>query len=153
MHHMTSSGHNRPPAFIPVGDLLSRLAVSDRPDIAKIATLVTIPPDTRVFFPGSTVDRIFVHLSGTGMLCEYDHSFEMSFSKPVNPGAIYGVIELLADKGFSDELRTVSECEFYMIERTAFIDLLKAEPDICFELATILAKHLDETVRSVKENG
>lgn len=152
MRHMTSSGQNRPPAFIPAGDLLNRLAARGRPNIAKIASLVSFAPETRVFFPGSAVDRIFVHHSGTATLCEYDKSFDMSYSKPVSPGSIYGVVELLAEKQFSDELRTISDCEFYVIERSSFIELLRNDPEICFELVTILAKHLDETVRSVK-NG
>ncbi len=62
-----------------------------------------------------------------------------TYSKPANPGAIYGVIELLAERGFSDELMSISECEFYIIEHSKFVELLRNDPEICFELATMYA--------------
>jgi CRP-like cAMP-binding protein len=57
-----------------------------------------------------------------------------------DPGAIFGEISLLLDKPHMATVRAVSDCRVHVVEGGA--DFLKANPEIAFELSTLLAQRL-----------
>jgi CRP-like cAMP-binding protein len=57
-----------------------------------------------------------------------------------DPGAIFGEISLLLGKPHMATVRAVSDCRVHVVEGGA--DFLKSNPEIAFELSTLLAQRL-----------
>jgi CRP/FNR family cyclic AMP-dependent transcriptional regulator len=57
-----------------------------------------------------------------------------------DPGAIFGEISLLLGKPHMATVRAVSDCRVHGVENAA--DFLKANPEVTFELSTLLAQRL-----------
>lgn len=57
-----------------------------------------------------------------------------------DPGAIFGEISLLLGKPHMATVRAVSDCRVHVVEGGA--DFLKSNPEITFELSTLLAQRL-----------
>ena len=93
-------------------------------------------PGSVLLAEGETSGLLFVLIEGEVEILK--GTFQIA--TVADPGAIFGEISLLLGKPHMATVRAVSDCRLHVIEGGA--DFLKSNPEIAFELSTLLAQRL-----------
>jgi CRP-like cAMP-binding protein len=96
----------------------------------------SVAPGTVLLAEGETSGLLFVLIEGEVEILK--GTFQIN--TVADPGAIFGEISLLLGKPHMATVRAVSDCRVHVVEGGA--DFLKSNPEITFELSTLLAQRL-----------
>lgn len=111
--------------------------------------IILIEPNDKAVRFHDAPRRLLVLRSGRASYSSLDGSGRVMFDK-VPSNRLLGVIEALSGVRLDFEITAVTRCEFMVIGRTEFLELLKKSPPLCFRLAEILSRKNLETLRAIR---
>lgn len=97
---------------------------------------------------GAAPPGIYILVSGEAGFFYADEAGKNVF-RSIEPGAIIGLTETLAESCCKTTVQTISPCDLEFIERKAWFDFLLNEPSVCFRLARTLADDLQKNFQII----
>jgi len=88
---------------------------------------------------GSVVDSVFILNAGTAEILAPGSDGERQMIRTVAPGEILGLTEALAGTASDFAISSANESVFTEIPREEFITFLRKDPDMCFDLVSMMA--------------
>ncbi|HEX3100988.1 MAG TPA: cyclic nucleotide-binding domain-containing protein [Pyrinomonadaceae bacterium] len=146
------SGHTFFYKPITATDLFSGLSESGHATLTAMMQSKHFEPNQQVFAAGDSPRNIYLLDRGHADLID-DKRHQMSSTHDlVGPDQLFGITEMLSGRNFETGLRTISPCDFYIIERDDFFAFLHNQPDICYRLASMIGSLYSEALRNLKIN-
>jgi CRP-like cAMP-binding protein len=137
---------------ISMDELFNGLNHGLREDLAAVERHKHVSHNNIVFASGDAPGHIYVHRSGRAVLFQEDGRSDTVYSCPVEADRLYGVVEALSGHAFEISMKTLTDSEFEVIDRDAFLDLVRRHPDLCFRLAEILSRMYQNALQSVRSH-
>jgi len=103
-----------------------------------------------VFLPGDKAACVFIMRSGDAVMIDKDVRHTSPAICPSGEVPMFGIPELLGGGKFEIGLRTLSECEFDIIDKQDFVNFVSDDPKVCFRLAAIISSLYQEAVNQLK---
>lgn len=135
---------------ISVAEIFDGLDPSLRRDFALIEKHRFIPHATDVLESRDRPQKIYVHSKGEIGLTDMDGAKHAIVYCPAAPDRIYGLVEALTDTEFVLGIRTITGCEFDVIERNELINFIHERPAVSFRLAAILSHLYQQALTSIR---
>lgn len=152
MHSYENSGHRSIDCPLTAKDLFDKLSGPDRQRLRSLKHHRHIEKDAKVFVEGEQPQYIYILRDGNADLLPAEHRGPGSQRCPFEPEPVFGVIEALSESPFDSTLVASTPCEFDLITRADFLDLLLEQPDICFALVKTLSRLYQRVLRSATSN-
>lgn len=96
---------------------------------------------------GSMPDTVCVLLKGSADIFAQDSGGELISVRAVDGGEILGLTESMANVPCDAPVYAVTECKIIVLTQANFIEFLKGEPEICLEIASVIATRMREGIR------
>ena len=141
-----------PYGIISVDELLTGLYRCHCHSLASIGQHVMVPRDQTVFAIGDEPKRIFVHCSGRVLVHWKDGMALTIDACPAGENRIYGLVESLSGQAFDIGMTTVTNSEFYVIDRDELFIFLQDQPVLCFRLAEVLSRICQSALQTIKSH-
>jgi CRP-like cAMP-binding protein len=115
--------------------------------LKKLGKMKVLPKGECLLLIGSVPDTVCVLLEGTADMLAQDSSGDLFSVRPVGTGELVGLTEFIANLPCDSQIHAVTECTVTRVTQGDLIEFLKAEPDICLEIASAIARTLHESIR------
>lgn len=115
--------------------------------LKKIGTTRLLPRGECLLSICSMPDIVCILLQGTAGTPREDGSVDLFSVRSAGTGEILGLMESVANLPCDAPVYAVTECKVILVSQDNFIEFLKAEPDICIELASAIAIRLLDGIR------
>jgi predicted acylesterase/phospholipase RssA/CRP-like cAMP-binding protein len=124
--------------------LLGLLSPPMREELMTLAEPVHLSAQGWLFHEGDPSDRLYLLVSGRLKIVVEGES-GTRLLRSLGPGAAIGELGILAGTPRSASVLAVRDCELLQIDGERFRDLLGRHPEIAIDLATVLARQLQES--------
>lgn len=125
---------------IPQESLSIGLPPNCRGSLAAIEKRVLLEPNAAVIKNDDLSDHVFILRQGRALIYVNAPTEEHEASDPVAANEYHGIIEALSGELFRYEMKSVTRCEFGIIDRVDLLSALSRDSELCFRLATILSR-------------
>ncbi len=106
---------------------------------------MTVAKGTELLQQGSKSGTLFVLAAGTVNIMRGG----VVVATTSEPGALFGEMSILLGTPHTATVQTKTQCEVYRFENG--VEFVRANPDITFEIATLLAKRLSQATDYLME--
>jgi CRP/FNR family cyclic AMP-dependent transcriptional regulator len=106
---------------------------------------ITVPKGTELLKQGTQSGTLYVLASGTVEILRGG----VVVASTSEPGALFGEMSILLGTPHTASVQAKTLCEVYSFENGA--DFVRSNPDITFEIATLLAKRLSQATDYLTE--
>jgi len=131
------------------GSISERDLFNDPKKVSVLSEAVRyLEPGETLFEPGESSDRIYILQNGEAGIYVQQGSPNSTFSHPIEPGRLYGLIEAVSGGPMWYSIKARTRCSFSVIYRETLLAALAEEPALCFRLARILSQ-MDREIMSV----
>ena len=134
------------------GDLLGGVTRGDPETNVLVEELLTFPPRKPVFLAGDRPSKIFIHRFGRVLLYGDAGEIQLLDACSTGPHRIFGIIETLSGESFGRSMRTITRCDFGAIEVADFLDYVRKNPNVCFNLAKVLSRLFQVELNAIKSH-
>lgn len=138
--------------LISVEELLGKLDPRVHLDFISIEKPLRILPDKIVFAVGDQPHYIYIHRRGRAVLFQNEGNDRIIYACPTGPSFIYGLVESLSGNAFEMGIRTLTECEFDVIDRDDTISFFQNRLAPCFRLTEILSRLYQHALQSINSH-
>jgi signal transduction histidine kinase len=112
------------------------LSDSQLAELVRVGHTESLAADRTVFLEGDRADRLYVILRGDVRITRRDENGDTVELSQLGPGAFFGELALFDGGARSATVSTVTACEFFVLGRERFVDLLSQSPQL---LSDVLA--------------
>jgi len=132
--------------------LLNHLTDSQLADLAERGRLVFVGPEHLVFRAGDPADCLYIILSGRVKVFLQDSREREIVMKTLGSGEFFGELGLLDGGNRSASIATMTACEFFVLDRQPFFDLLGVSPQLLSQQFRELSRRIrDSNERRLRE--
>lgn len=131
---------------IDADDLFSDLSPDTSRSLENIKQTKRFDKDSALFLIGDVPKGIFVLVEGQAELSVLTEANKKSVIRTVNPQEIIGLTEMLANTNYQINIVTTKPCVFEFIPTEDFLDFLRSNSAICFQLSQLLCVHLQKAI-------
>jgi EmrB/QacA subfamily drug resistance transporter len=117
------------------------LSAEMREQVATLAGTVALAPGEWLFRQGEPADAVYVVRVGHLEVLQADEDGPVPINS-LTRGAVLGELALLSDSTRSASVRALRDSELLRIEKPAFEQLLRSEPELLFSLTRVLSSQL-----------
>jgi CRP-like cAMP-binding protein len=100
---------------------------------------LTFEPESLVLSSGDIPQKLYLLRRGRAILIK-ERELRYDFVTPVEPGCIYGMVEALSGDSFEYSMKTVTQCDFGVIDKDNFLGRMSNDPVMCFRLAQTMGR-------------
>ncbi len=129
--------------------LFSDLSSKDLNELARNLKEVSYPKDTPVFFEGEHGDTLFLIKKGLAKIYHTSRDGRTKTLSLIKQGNFFGEMSILTDKGRSASAATITACDFLVMGRTEFYNLVEKNPSIPFRIIHTLCERLTQANRQI----
>ena len=132
-------------------DLYCALDTAQYSALASRAKTVKVGSNVRVFADRSPARAVYFLKSGRAGLVNC--AFRSVLASPDGPHPFFFLLETLTKANSEGELRTITPCEFGVLECDDLCRFLRDQPEVCFNLARAVSQLYQITVRQIVEGS
>jgi len=132
-------------------NLFSNVPESALQALEKISLVRKYPKNMILFMEGDESSHLYIIKKGKVSVSVADDEGRQVILNYMADGEYFGELSLVDGRPRSATITTVTNCEFIVISRNSFLDLLKTNPDFVLVIAMALAQKVRELTESVKD--
>ncbi len=133
-------------------DLIGGLDPQDRRELKMLKKRLNLKPGNFLVKTGEMTDRIFVHRSGmiqTIPLIGFDRYIDR---RDGESEFVYGMTEALSGKGFEFSIKSISNAEFDVIEKSDLIEFIRHRPELIHQLSVCLSALYERALEKLRDH-
>jgi CRP-like cAMP-binding protein len=140
---------------LPESGFLSVLDQDERCALAALGHFVEFARDADIISQDSQQECLYVLVAGHARVIRETRGREALLAK-LRPGELFGEVSILDSRPASATIRAADACTVWRIDRAAFDEFLKANPQaghrLLIEIARALGRRLRETDKRIEPN-
>lgn len=119
--------------------------------LEKISLMRKYPKNMILFMEGDESTHLYIIKKGKVSVSVADDTGRQVILNYMGDGEYFGELSLVDGHPRSATITTVTNCEFIVISRNSFLDLLKTNPEFVLVITTALAQKVRDLTESVKD--
>lgn len=119
--------------------------------LEKLSLIRKYPKNMILFMEGDESTHLYIIKKGKVSVSVADDEGRQVILNYMGDGEYFGELSLVDGHPRSATITTVTSCEFIVISRNSFLDLLKTNPDFALLITTALAQKVRDLTESVKD--
>ncbi len=132
-------------------DLFANVSEDELKTLEKISLVRKYPKNMILFMEGDESTHLYIIKQGKVSVSVADDEGRQVILNYMKEGEYFGELSIIDGHPRSATITTVTSCEFIVISRSSFQELLKTSPDFALLIMTALSRRVRDLTESVKD--
>ena len=128
--------------------LFEGLIEEQKQDLALISRRLHFAREQRIFSEGDEGNGLYVVLTGQVKIFKMSPAGKEQILHIFGPGNPFGEIAMFAGESFPANADAFSDCRVLFIPRNGFIECVRKDPSLAFNMLAVLSRRLRKFCRS-----
>lgn len=131
--------------------LFGSLEEKDLCDLVSLGRMIHVEAETRLFEKGDPGEHLYAVLNGQIAVHTSSESGKTLIMAIYDPGDVLGEVALLDGQPRAASGSTLTPCDLFRLDRSAFIEFLEARPALCLRTMELLCGRVRNVCETIED--